>query len=417
MPFRLLYAALLYALLPFLFLRLAWRGRKAADYGRRWGERLGFVPKLKIPELAWIHAVSFGEVQAAAPLVRALLRQQKRLLITTMTPTGSAQVNKLFGDQVAHCYLPYDTPDAVARFLSRTNPVQGILLETELWPNLIHACARRNIPLYLVNARLSERSARGYQRIAPLIRPALARLTRIAAQTDADAERLRALGAQRVTTVGSMKFDLAVPDGLRDQSQATRAAWGNRPVWIAASTHAGEDELVLAAHQTLRAEFPDLLLILVPRHPERFDGVAEWVAGQDAKLARRSLGAFPAQDIDVYLGDTMGELLLLYGCAEVAFVGGSLVPTGGHNPLEPAALGVPVVVGPHTFNFADITQHLLAREACRQIPTPEPLAATVATWLRDSTARQTAGQQGKTFVAENRGATARVMAMIESYEK
>jgi len=411
---RLLYSVALYVALPFVFLRLLWRSRRAPAYRLRWAERLGLVARCNLPDLLWLHAVSFGEVQAAAPLVSKIraLEPQRPLLITTMTPTGSAQVRRLFGDQVLHYYLPYDTPDAVARFLTRVQPVIGIILETELWPNLLHACHQRGMALYWINVRLSPASAAGYAWIAPLARSAMAQFTAIAAQTTEDAQRLQAFGVQRICVTGSLKFDVTVPSALVDRGRALRAAWGTRPVWIAASTHPGEEALILTVHHQLRQRFPDLLLVLVPRHPERFNLVADLCHQHSFHLARRANGSAVNHDTAVYLGDTMGELLLLYAATDIAFIGGSLVPVGGHNPLEPAAVGIATVVGPYTFNFAQITQGLVKCGACWQIENAQQLTPMLTNGLSDARQRAQAGAQGQAFVQAHRGATDKVATLV-----
>ena len=364
---RTLYTLILHLALPFIFLRLLWRAWRAPAYGKRIGERFAIgLPAFRTGGI-WIHAVSLGESIAAAPLIRELLARHPELPITVtcMTPTGSERIQALFGSRIQHCYLPYDLPWACARFLGRLQPRLAVIMETELWPNHIHACHRRGIPVALANARLSERSARGYARFPRLTAPMLAELSLIAVQTAAEAERFRQLGArpERVEVTGSIKFDLSVDPELPHRAAELRGAWGaaQRPLWIAASTHAGEDEVILAAHRQLLAERPDALLILVPRHPERFTQVFELCRREGFTTLRRSTGEALAADVQVLVGDTLGELLFLYALADLAFVGGSLVANGGHNLLEPAALGKPLLAGPHLFNFLEIAAQL--REA------------------------------------------------------
>ncbi len=411
-------------MLPFLILRLAWRGFRAPAYWRRWSERfIGSGPPSGRIGGTWLHAVSLGEVQAAAPLIERLLhdRPEEPLLVTTMTPTGSQRLRELFGERVDHVYLPYDYPPAVARFLERTRPRQGILMETELWPNLLHACRRRDIPVLLVNARLSARSAAGYRKIGSLIRPALASLELVAAQTEADAVRFQALGMarERLHVIGNLKFDLGLPPGIVEQGLALRRQFGvSRRISIAASTHEGEEEQVLQAFGALRDEFPDLLLVLVPRHPERFNRVAALCRRANHSLVRRSQqpdGQPLPAETEIYLGDSMGELPLLYAASDLTFVGGSLIPVGGHNPLEPAALGLPVIVGPHTFNFEMITRRLLEVEAARQIRDADELAQVLRDYLRNPEMRQRQGKNGRNFVAGNRGALQRLLALLEEH--
>ncbi|PKM25430.1 MAG: 3-deoxy-D-manno-octulosonic acid transferase, partial [Gammaproteobacteria bacterium HGW-Gammaproteobacteria-12] len=361
---RLLYTLLLHLALPLIALRLALRARKAPAYARRINERFSLgLPAMK-PGGIWVHAVSVGESIAAAPMIRALQARYPDLPITVtcMTPTGSERIQALFGESVQHCYLPYDLPWAAARFLDRAQPRLAVVMETELWPNHIHQCARRGIPVALANARLSERSARGYARFAKLTAPMLAELSLIAVQTQTEAQRFLDLGARPgcVEVTGSIKFDLKIDAELLQRADALRQHWQatTRPVWIAASTHAGEDEIILAAHRQLLGKHPDALLILVPRHPERFNSVSELCLGQDLTTRRRSTGEAVQAGDQVLLGDTMGELLFLYALADIAFVGGSLVANGGHNLLEPAALGKPVLSGPHLFNFLEIAAQL-----------------------------------------------------------
>ncbi len=411
---RYLYSLLLYLLIPLAVGRLLWRGLKNRGYWRRWGERFGFVPYQAGP-IIWLHAVSVGEARAAQPLVQALQRDYPghRILITTMTPTGSDTVRLLFGDTVAHSYLPYDLPTAVRRFLDRTRPRLALVMETELWPNLFHQCGARGIPLVLANVRLSEQSARGYRRFAALTRATLAPVAAVAAQSPDDAERIGALGATRVEVTGSIKFELAVPADLDTRAVALRAGFGGRPVWVAASTRDGEEIPVLEAFAILRERFPRLLLILVPRHPERFEAVARMCEQRGYRIERRSVrrdGA--AAGTDILLGDTMGELLLLYAAADVAFIGGSLKPLGGQNLLEALAVGTPVVFGPHMFNFSDISRMSRARGAARAIRDGDELAQAIGEWLADPAARRAAGAAGKKMVEENRGALERTRVLV-----
>ncbi|WJW75261.1 lipid IV(A) 3-deoxy-D-manno-octulosonic acid transferase [Thiohalobacter sp. IOR34] len=410
-----LYSLVLYALAPLVLLRLLLRG---PAYRRRWRERFGYVPPLAARPRIWLHAVSVGEVQAASPLIQALLQRHPdhELLVTTTTPTGSAQLEKLFGGRVRHLYMPYDLPGVVRRFLGRVRPRLVLIMETEIWPNLFHACARRGIPLLLVNARLSARSAAGYRRVRRLTAATLSCLDALAAQGRADAERLIALGAapDRVQVTGNTKFDVTVPASLRERAEVLRREWGLRHVWIAGSTHEGEDAVLLAAHRRLRERFPDALLVLVPRHPERFAPLADALRAEGWRLARRSAGEAVAAETEVYLGDTMGELLLLYAAADVAFVGGSLVEVGGHNPLEPAALGLPVLFGPHHFNFEEISRLLREAGGAREVADAESLAREVGELFADPNRRHAWGEQARQVVAANRGARDRVLAMIEA---
>ena len=416
---RTLYSVLFHLALPLVAVRLFWRARRAPAYSRRIGERFAVgLPTFQTGGI-WVHAVSVGESIAAAPMIRELKARYPQLPITVtcMTPTGSERIRALFGDSVQHCYLPYDLPWAAARFLARVQPRLAVVMETELWPNHIHQCARRSIPVALANARLSERSATGYARFSGLTAPMLAELSLIAAQTEAEAARFRQLGARSaaVEVTGSIKFDLKVDPLLSERAAQLRQQWNAqpRPVWIAASTHTGEDEIILAAHRQLLELHPDALLILVPRHPERFGSVAELCRRQGFTTIRRSLDESPAPGTQVLLGDTMGELLFLFALADVAFVGGSLVPTGGHNLLEPAALGKPVVTGPHLFNFLDIAAQLRDAGALVEVASAPELAASVGEFWNDAARTERARNAGFAVLKNNQGALERLLAALE----
>ncbi|MCX4193624.1 lipid IV(A) 3-deoxy-D-manno-octulosonic acid transferase [Methylophaga sp. OBS1] len=415
---RFLYSFVFILALPLIMLRLIWRGSRASAYFKRWDERFGIKPAPSAEKpLLWVHAVSVGEVEAARPLVEALQTQypSHQILITTMTPTGSARVTSLYGDRVLHCYLPYDLPFAVRRFLKSARPELGIIMETELWPNLIHYADALEIPMVLANARLSARSAAGYQKIAKLSQRMLQQFTLIAAQSQDDRQRFVALGADKesVHAVGNLKFEITLPASLTEEAEALRSIWGNRPVFIAASTHEGEDEIILNASRKIRAEFPDLLLILVPRHPERFDKVAALSQRSGFKILRRSDNGMCSRDIQVLVIDTMGELPLFYGTADIAFVGGSLVPRGGHNLLEPAALGRAVIIGPHYFNFSEISRQFLEAGAAVQIDSSESLADTVTDLLRNPQKRADMGQAGQNLIKHSQGASKRLLNLIK----
>ncbi len=425
---RRLYTTALYLLLPFVLGRLAWRGLRNRGYWQRWGERFAFfaVPELRDP--IWVHAVSVGETLAAAPLIRELLARcpERSLVITTTTPTGSERVQALFGEQfigqpggrVFHVYFPYDLPGVVRRFLGKIRPTLALTMETELWPNLFRHCARRAIPVLVANARLSARSAKGYARLGGLVRETLGDIRLIAAQNESDAARFRELGApaERVAVMGNLKFDQRIPGDLEDRAEALRRELGaSRPVWIAASTHEGEDEQVLDAFARLREAYPDALLLLVPRHPERFARVAALARKRGHAVVLRSEGRPCDADTTVFVGDTLGELLLFYAVSDVAFVGGTLVPVGGHNMLEPAALGVPVVLGPHLFNFSDISRGLLEAGAARRIEDSGQLAVMVGELLGDAALRAKMGEAGRNLVAANRGALERLLGLLQPY--
>ncbi len=414
---RLLYTALLYLALPVILLRLWWRGRKSPAYRLRWRERLGFVPRQDVQPL-WIHGVSVGETVAIAPLVELLLARHPDLplLLTTTTPTGSQRVKALFGDRVQHVYCPWDLPDALGRFLRRTRPHGCIIVETELWPNLVHACQGAGVPVLLANARLSARSARGYARFAALTRPMLQRLDRVVAQHDSDGERFVALGlpVQKLSVSGSIKFDIETQPQWLDAGARLRARWGGRPVLVAGSTHEGEDAALLRVLAQLRGPFPDLLLVLVPRHPERFDAVYRLCCDAGWSVARHSASEYQAAEADVYLVDTMGELMGFYAAADIAFVGGSLVPRGGHNPLEPAALGKPVLMGQQVFNFQAICDALESAGGLTRLIDESALGLELQRLLADATLRERQGAAARAFVAQNRGALERLYHEVEA---
>jgi len=413
---RPLYTALLYAITPLVLLRLLRRSLELPDYRRRWGERFGFVDRPAQPVAVWVHAVSVGETLAALPLIRRLVERhgEGRVLVTTTTPTGSQRVREALGAQVLHTYAPYDLPDVVARYLARMRPQQVVVMETELWPNLFRALARRRIPLLIANARLSPRSFRGYSRVPGFAAATLRDCTQIAAQSPADAERFRQLGAPRVGVMGNIKFDLALPEAQLALGRQLRAALGTRPVWIAASTHEGEEAAALAAHRQLQATHPQAALILVPRHPQRFDGVARLVEKHGFALQRRSAWSKGAIDAPVLLGDSMGEMFAYFAAADLAFVGGSLVPVGGHNVLEPAALGLPVLFGPQMHNFVAARDLLLEQEAAEQLAGDDQLGPALARLLDDAPRRAAMGAAGRQAVAANRGALDRLLALLEA---
>lgn len=414
---RTLYALALFALLPYAWLHLWLRARKQPQYLEHAGERFGRYPALRDaraprPPLIWLHAVSVGETRAAAPLVAALRQRypQHRFLITHMTPTGRQTGEALFGDTVERAYLPYDYAFAVRRFLARYRPALGILLETELWPNLARACNARGIPLLLVNARLSEKSARRYTRFAGLTRATLNDLSAIAAQGEEDAQRLRALGARTVEVLGNLKFDLLPPAHQLEAGKTLRASFGARPVLLAASTREGEEALLLAAF----AQQPpgSTLLVVVPRHPQRFEEVAQLALRLGLRLQRRSENAAVHETTQVLLGDSMGELFAYYAACDVAFVGGSLLDHGCQNLIEPCAVGRPVLFGPSIYNFAAAAAAAAACGAARQIGNVGELLETARQLLADAPARARMGEAGLGFAARHRGATARTLELI-----
>ncbi|MDH3639831.1 MAG: lipid IV(A) 3-deoxy-D-manno-octulosonic acid transferase, partial [Gammaproteobacteria bacterium] len=360
-----------------------------------------------------------GETRAAAPMIDYFLDRhpELRILVTTMTPTGSDQVRQLFGQRVDHCYVPYDFPDAVARFLVRTRPRRAVIMETEIWPNIVHACRKRGIPLVFANVRLSEKSFASYRRIGSLIRPTLRSIDAFAVQGENDAGRLRRLGVSpnAIEVTGSVKFEVKLPASLMEVGQVLRREWGQeRAVWIAGSTHDSEEVAALDAFRELRGLYPGLLLVIVPRHPERFTPVVKLCERTGFKVARRSetrLGLAP--DVAILVGDTMGELTLLYAASDIAFVGGSFVRVGGHNVLEPCALGVPVVFGPHMFNFQDISELIVENGAGVMIESAAQLAGVVGELLADANRRFKMGETGKGLIEQNRGALRRTLAILE----
>lgn len=419
---RFFYSLLLYLISPLAMARLYLRSRKAPEYWQRKVERFGFfsLPVSNQPVI-WVHSVSMGETIASAPLVRQLQKKypNHRILITTMTPTGSAQVRKIHGDTVAHVYASYDLPGAVRRFLDKVQPVMAIVIDTELWPNTIAACHNRAIPVLIVNARLSERSARGYGRFGCLIRPMLPQIAMVAAQNEETARRFVELGLpqKQLSITGSIKFDLDVAPAVISEGKALRQRWqqgmgDDIRVVVAASTHEGEDQQVLDAFKTILANAPETRLLLVPRHPERFDKVHQLIQDNHLPVVRHSQGTPPSRETRVILGDTMGEMMKLFAASDIAFVGGSLVPTGGHNMLEPAALNLPVLSGPHVFNFAEISASLVQAGGLKIVSDSDELAKEITRLLQDQGEYLSMSRRAGAFVSANRGALDRVLALI-----
>lgn len=413
---RLLYTVVFYLLLPLVLLRLLWRAYKAPAYAKRWQQRFGFFTApgkggANSKPVICLHSVSVGETIAAAPLVKALQQQYPdfQLVVTTTTPTGSEQVLKLFGDSVFHVYLPYDLPDAIGRFLRKLKPRVFMVMETELWPNLLAACDNRDIPVFLLNGRMSERSARGYKKFSGLSLPMMQRLSRVLAQTTVDAERYLSLGVkpENCKVSGNIKFDLCLDQPLVDKAKALQQQWQNgtsRPVWVAASTHLGEDEQILAAFKQVLHKHPDCLLVLVPRHPERFKSVGELCSKQDFSLQKRSDDQEINTATQVLLGDSMGEVLAFYGACDIAFVGGSLVENGGHNMIEAAAWGKPIITGLSCFNFAEARNLLVAAQAMLEVANEAELAEQVITLLGDIALRESMSLAAAELASDNRGA-------------
>ncbi|MDO8954507.1 MAG: lipid IV(A) 3-deoxy-D-manno-octulosonic acid transferase [Gammaproteobacteria bacterium] len=412
---RFLYTLVFYLALPLVFLRLFRRGKKAPDYRQAWSERMGYLP-VALNDCIWIHAVSFGESIAATPLIKCLQKTYPNLpiLVTNTTPTGKAHLRKTFGDSIHISYFPYDLPAVLARFLRRSQPKILILIETELWPNLLKACQKRHIPVLLANARLSERSAAKYAKVKRLTTGMLEDISCVAAQSKEDGQRFVNLGlpADRLHITGSIKFDITISNEIRHQASELKATWQDRPVWIAASTHQGEEEHILMAFGLILKAFPDALLILVPRHPERFNGVKELCEHQGFTLITRSSQRPCTASTQIYLGDTMGEMLLLYGASQIAFIGGSFVPVGGHNLLEPTALGIPSIIGPNYFNFKEITTMLVASEATYIVKNPEELAERIIELFDSPMLARQRGESGLRVLEQNRGALAKLCDII-----
>lgn len=411
-----LYSAVLYLLVPITLYHLIWRGFRQRAYFQRWDERYASYTQPGLPAPVWLHAVSVGEVNAAAPLVDRLraAHPDLHLVVTTITPTGSERVRALWGDAVAHVYLPYDLPGAVDRFLRHFRPALALIVETELWPNLLFGCRTRGIPTCILNARLSARSLRGYRLLAPLIRRALAGVQLVAAQSQEDAQRFIALGAEpaRVQATGNLKFDLPPPQAEEFVAEFRAALGQPRPVWIAASTHEDEEVPVLEAHARLRQQYPDALLLWAPRHPERFRAAAQRAREAGFAVAQRSAQAWPQAQTEVFVVDTLGELLNFYACAQVAFVGGSLQAIGGHNLLEPAATGTVILSGPHLHNFADIARRLREAQAMQLVADASALAQALARLFAHPKERHAMAQAAKRLLEEGRGALARTLALI-----
>jgi 3-deoxy-D-manno-octulosonic-acid transferase len=414
---RALYSLVLYLLTPITVYHLIWRGFRQAAYFERWSERYAGFGAPRDSRVLWVHAVSVGEVNAAIPLVDALLarRPDLRLLVTTITPTGSARVRALWGDRIDHAYLPYDLPGAVSRFLRHFRPYAALIMETELWPNLLFGCRDHGVPVYVLNARLSARSLRGYRVLAPLVSRALRTVRGIGAQSQADARRFVRLGAQaaRVHQTGNLKFDLELPSSVETFGRDCRARRAGRLAWIAASTHVDEEAAVIALHRRLRGRWPALLLMWAPRHPERFRAVAEQATAAGFRTSRRSEQRWAGPDCDVFVIDTLGELLNFYACADITFVGGSLQEVGGHNLLEPAATGTPIVTGPHLHNFADISQRLQAAGGLRIGADEREVGDALEAMLDDAALRAAMANAGRDLVASGRGALERTFALVE----
>jgi len=415
---RFFYVVLTYLLLPVYGCYWLFRGFGNRSYWDRIGQRFGFsYPQLKSGSI-WIHAVSVGEVQAAVPLVRELMQRfpDRQLLVTTVTPTGAARVKMIFGSGVVHSYIPFETPNAVTNFFDAVRPDLALIMETEIWPNLYHECGRRNVPLILVSARISLKSVNSYRKFLPLFRETLSHGIVIAAQSEVDAQRFRSLGAapERTWVTGNIKFDIELPQSLIAQGeQFRRDNFEGRPVWVAASTHDREEEQVLYAHKKVLERFPDALLVLIPRHPERFAVVRSLLHKQGYIFVSRTDGLPCTSDTEIFLGDTMGEVPLFYAASQVAYVGGTLVPVGGHNLLEPAALARPVITGPHLFNTRDIADKFEKLGASVTVNTAGQLGTAVADMFADPETAADIGRRGRELVSQNKGALDRLMHLLQ----
>lgn len=409
----------IYLLTPYLIWHLLWRGIRYPAYWRRWHERFGYLEPLRGHRVIWVHAVSVGEVRSSAALISRLmaLYPEHRILVTTMTPTGSEQVRDLFGEAVSYAYVPYDFPGSVRRFMARAEPEFAVIAETEFWPNLFAACSQRAIPLLLVNVRLSQASLQGYLWVPKTARAMLANADLVCAQTRTDEHRLKTLGVDDalIHVTGNLKFDVPVPDSALEEGRRLREQWdGERPVLVAGSTHKGEERRLLKAFSLVRSSFPNLLLVIVPRHPERFGSVARLCRRAGYSVVRRSRGERTIDaSVDILIGDTMGELQRLYSAADIAFIGGSLVRVGGHNVLEACAVGCPVLFGPHMFHFEEIGAMALDEGAGRQVYDVGSLAESVLLYLEQADLRLAAGEAARRLVAANSGALDRTLELIE----
>lgn len=419
---RHVYTALFILLLPLILLRLWWRGRAQSAYRKRWRERLGWAAASDRPTI-WVHSVSVGETLAAVPMIKALQLKYPdyQIYVTTTTPTGSERVIAAFGDTVSHSYLPYDLPWFMRRFVRQIKPKVAIVMETELWPNMVAACHSQSIPVVIANARLSERSASGYQRFRALTSGMLRQLTLIAAQNTADADRFAQLGVPRhhIQVTGNIKFDLAVESVVHREGADFRNNWRaeSRPVWLAASTHDGEDLPLLNAHQLLLKSHPSALLVIVPRHPERFDQVFALAASLGFSVHKHSESKQEVlvDEASVIIGDTMGELLSIIAGSDVVFMGGTLVEVGGHNYIEPAALAKPILSGPSRYNFEDISNQLLDIGALQIAEQPEDIAGSVRQLIVSEAEMKRRGENARLLADQNRGALARLLTSLEEF--
>jgi 3-deoxy-D-manno-octulosonic-acid transferase len=415
---RFFYNVFMYLATPLLLIYLLYRAIKSNDNRSRLSERFGLITLDFSHPVILIHSVSMGETIAATPLINQLINDypHHQILITTSTPTGSAVVKKNFESRVAHCYLPIDLPGGVTRFLNQVKPQLVIIMETELWPNLMHQLHQRNTPVLLANARMSEKSMQGYlKKAAPLMREMLNKIDNVSAQFDSDGERFLALGLppNKLSIGGSIKFEVCIKAELKQQQNSLKEQWApNRSVWVAGSTHPGENEQILAAHNTLLTQFPDLLLVLIPRHSERFDDVAKQAQDAGFNVIRRSHQKIPSQECQVVIGDTMGEMLLLLGIADITYIGGSLIERGGHNPLEPAALGKPIIMGPSLYNFSDVSDKLIDAGGLETVADHAQLSTLINQLIKNPQRRLTMGNNALKVINDNQGTLNRLMSWV-----
>lgn len=416
-----IYNLVFYSLIPFMLFRLYWRGFKALDYRLRWAERLGFYSRTSQQKVIWFHAVSVGEAEAVFPLIQQFMlnHPDTPILITTTTPTGSAQVKAVMGNKVEHVYLPYDIPYAIKRFLKHFKPQKAIIMETEIWPNLFILTAKQKIPLFIINARLSKNSCQGYQKVPSLIHSTLAAVTLVATQTETDTTRFRQIANKNlnVQTLGNIKFDLQITTEIIQQGRQLKSTlFANRFVWIIASTHKGEEQIFLKLYPNLKKQIPELLLLIVPRHPERFNEVEKLIKAEKLTLLRRTNNKACKLATDVYLADTMGELKTLYVCADVAFVGGSLFKSlGGHNVLEPAAIGIPVIFGAYMNNFKAIEIEILAKQAAIQCQNSTELSEQLLKLYQQPKYKKQLINNAHNFLHQNQGSIKKIIQQIENY--
>ena len=418
---RYFYTIAIYFLIPFILLRLLLVSFKYPSYRKKWYERFGFINwKESSKPIIWIHAVSIGEVNATRPIVNLLLKKYPhyQIIITTVTPTGAKTVVQQYKSTVFHFYLPYDIPYCVKKFIRTINPCILITMETEIWPNLYQTCHQSEIPILIVNARLSQKSMSGYQLFSGLIANTLKLVDKVAAQTQADADRFITLGVSNkdISVVGNLKFDIDIPQSIKEEAEPLRHDFSvSRPIWMAASTHDGEEEIILNAHKSILSTHPDAILILAPRHPDRADKIFTMCKKMGLHTTRRTEQESFSDQHNVFLLDTLGELQLYYAASEIAFVGGSLVNTGGQNMLEPAALNLPLITGPYTYNFLEVRNLLLESEALIVVSNSLGLSEKVIELIGDANLRHSMGERARAVVLANRGSSERVITMIKPY--